>query len=65
VRDVERARKVTPRAAVDDCELDSLESRDAVDDLVDGPVSADRNEQAGASSGGLPGEIDEVARALG
>jgi hypothetical protein len=50
---------------VDDCELDALETRDAVDDLVDGSVPADGDEQARASRRSLAGEVDEVPGPLG
>ena len=65
VRNVERAHEVAAGAAMDDRELDAFEARDAVDDLVHGSVTTDRDKQASASRGGLLGEVDEVARALG
>jgi hypothetical protein len=50
---------------MDDRELDTIEARHAVDDLVHGSVPADGDEEACAFRGSLPGKVDEVARPLG
>ena len=45
VRDPERADEVAAGAAVDDRELDALDARDPVHDLVHRPVAADGDEE--------------------
>ena len=64
MRDVERADEVSAGASVDDGELDAVEPRDAVDDLIDRAIPADGDEQARTSGGSVSGEVGEVTRPL-
>jgi hypothetical protein len=59
------ADEVPARAPWNDGELDIFPAGDSVDDLVDGSVAAEDDEQLGALVGGLPREVSELARALG
>jgi hypothetical protein len=50
---------------MDDREYHTFDPRDPVHDLVHGPVSADGDEETGASGCGCAGELREVLRAFG
>ena len=65
VRDVERADEVAAGAAVDDRELDVVDSRDAVHDLVHRAVAADGHDQACATRRGVVREFGQVLRSFG
>jgi hypothetical protein len=59
------AHEVPSGAARNDGELDSLPAGDAVDDLMDGSVAAEGDQQLRALVGRLPRQVSELARALG
>ena len=65
VRDPERADEVAAGSAVDDCELDAVDSGDPVHDLVHRSVAANRDQELRASRRGLPREVGEVTLLLG
>jgi hypothetical protein len=60
-----RAHEVPAGAARDHGELDLLRLTDAVHDLVDGAVAADRDEQRGAVRDRAACELRQLARPLG
>jgi hypothetical protein len=60
-----RAHEVPARAARDHCQLDVVAAGDALDDLVDGPVAADRDDQPRSAFGGLSRELAELTLPLG
>jgi hypothetical protein len=64
VRDAERADEVAAGAAVDDRELDVVDSRDAVHDLVHRAVAADGHDQACATRHGVVRELGQVLGSL-
>jgi len=65
VRDAVRADEVPARAARDHGELDAVESRDAVRDLVDGAVAADDDQQRRTVVDGAARERAELAGRVG
>jgi hypothetical protein len=57
--------KVPAGAARDQRQLDSVAARDPLDDLVDGPVTADDDEQRRALVRRLTGQVPELTRRVG
>jgi hypothetical protein len=64
VRDAERADEVSARAAVHDRELDVIDARNPVHDLVHGAVPAHGDDQARASGRRVVCQLSQVLRAL-
>jgi hypothetical protein len=59
------ADEIPAGAAGNHRQLDAVAPGDPVDDLVDGAVAPDDDEQARAAAGRLPGKLRELAGPLG
>jgi hypothetical protein len=65
VRDPERADEVAAGASMHDRELDAVDARDPVHDLVHCAVPADGDDQVRASRRGVVRELGQVLRPFG